>query len=398
MELYSGNGKRMLGKSGSRRPCRGGRRLQRDHRRKKGAGFLVGLFLVTAIAVGGWWLLLEDCGGADRATEPEALTHPLTEIQEQGATQVSAERENQFVLSFAGDCTFGAEHTAWSKAGNFPDVIKENYTYPFSNVRELFAADDFTFVNLECALTDYNVPAEKTYRFRGLPAYGEILTAGSVEGVTLANNHSLDYGTTGLADTREILRQRSIAAGGDQETFLYTTENGLKIGVYTAYHLSWDSIQKGIEALRLQGAEVIVAAFHAGKEGSYTPSDHQQQFFRYAAECGAHIVYNSHPHVLQPIEYYEDSVILYSLGNFCFGGNRNPSDKDTAVIQIQVEREEDGTVKIAGVQAHPYCVSSRKERNDYCPTPYPKGSSGAERVERKLSGTYRSGQAAGTEI
>lgn len=68
-------------------------------------------------------------------------------------------------------------------------------------MKYLFAGDDFTFVNLECALTDADTPADKTYRFRGLPAYGQILTEGSVEGVTLANNHSLDYGTEGLADT-----------------------------------------------------------------------------------------------------------------------------------------------------------------------------------------------------
>ena len=89
------------------------------------------------------------------------------------------------------------------------------------------------------------------------------------------------------------------------------------------------------------------------------------------------------------MESYHEGVIFYSLGNFCFGGNRNPSDKDTAVIQVTVERTEEGTVRLAEVDAIPCSVSSRSDRNDYQPTPYPEGSAGAGRVERKLAGTYR---------
>lgn len=168
----------------------------------------------------------------------------------------------------------------------------------------------------------------------------------------------------------------------------------MKIGVYTAYHFGRPEIKKAIESLQAQGAEVIVAAFHAGVEGSYTPSARQRELFRYAAECGAHIVYNSHPHVLQPIEQWGESVILYSMGNFCFGGNRNPSDKDTAIIQVEVERQADGTIRVCGTTVHPCSVSSRSDRNDYRPTLYSPDSDGALRVERKLAGTYQPPQKA----
>lgn len=397
MPLYSGGGKRL---SGSSAASRGGKRLLPAKRSKR---ILTGS-IVTAItvfaAVGVIWaggFFQAPAAGLpeseERPDDTSASTLPLTQVQ---PSQEDTETlpDNRFLLSFAGDCTLGVEHAAWGNSGSFPDVVGDDYAYPLSGVKELFSQDDFTFVNLECALTNYNVPAEKEYRFRGLPAYGQILTEGSVEAVTLANNHSLDYGKTGLADTKQVLTDLGIAAGADGETFLYTTDRGLTIGVYTAYHFGRPEIKKAIESLQAQGAEVIVTAFHAGVEGSYTPSARQRDLFRYAAECGAHIVYNAHPHVLQPMEQWGESVILYSMGNFCFGGNRNPSDKDTAIIQVEVERQDDGSVQVCGTTVHPCSVSSRSDRNDYRPTLYEQGSNGALRVERKLAGTYQPPQKA----
>ena len=315
---------------------------------------------------------------------------PLTEARPAESEPTGAQREEgHFLLSFAGDCTLGTEHGSWGKSGTFPEVVGENYAYPFAGVQSLFARDDFTFVNLEGTLTSHTVPAEKQFRFRGPTSYGAILTEGSVEAVTLANNHTLDYGKAGLQETRQVLKDLGVAAGGDGETFLYTASRGLKIGVYTAYHFDRPQIRQGIETLQNQGAELIIAAFHSGAEGSYTPTARQKDMFRYAADCGAHIVYNSHPHVLQPVEHYRDSVIFYSLGNFSFGGNRNPSDKDTVVIQVEVERQADGSVVLSQVLTHPCSVSSRMDRNDYQPTLCEADSTQAQRVERKLAGTYR---------
>ncbi len=397
MRLYSGGGKRLSGGGGT---ARGGKRLRPAKRSRR---FLTGtvaaavtvLAIAGAIRAGGFFHAAAPAAPGPDSTSDDASVEIIPLTQAQPVQEESdALPDNRFLLSFAGDCTLGVEHTAWGKSGSFPDVVGENYAYPLSGVKELFSRDDFTFVNLECALTSYTVPAEKEYRFRGLPAYGQILTEGSVEAVTLANNHSLDYGKTGLAETRQVLENLGISAGGDGETFLYTTSRGLKIGVYTAYHFGRPEIKKAIESLQAQGAEVIVAAFHAGVEGSYTPSARQRELFRYAAECGAHIVYNSHPHVLQPMEQWGESVILYSMWNFCFGGNRNPSDKDTAIIQVEVERQDDGTIRVCGTTVHPCSVSSRSDRNDYRPTLYSPDSDGALRVERKLAGTYQPPQKA----
>ena len=329
MRVYSGGGRRVAAGAGQRRPARGGKRLQSAKKRRRAPKILLTAAGVTLVAC---LVLVRGAGLPEKVfgEEPkEQELIPLTEARPAESEPIGAQREEgHFLLSFAGDCTLGTEHGSWGKSGTFPEVVGENYAYPFAGVQSLFAQDDFTFVNLEGALTSHTVPAEKQYRFRGPTAYGAILTEGSVEAVTLANNHTLDYGKTGLQETRQVLKDLGVAAGGDGETFLYTTSQGLKIGVYTAYHFGKPQIRQSIETLQSQGAEIIVAAFHSGAEGSYTPTARQKDMFRYAADCGAHIVYNSHPHVLQPMERYGDSVILYSLGNFSFGGNRNPSDKE----------------------------------------------------------------------
>lgn len=392
MRLYSGGGKRLAGTSGG---SKGGKRLSRGKQSRHGwVAAAMGTIALLAVFGALWtngFFQPAPSGSLTPETKPDtpdAEVIPLTQV-EQTQEETSALPDNHFLLSFAGDCTLGVEHASWGKSGTFPEVVGDDYAYPLSGVKDLFSQDDFTFVNLECALTSYTVPAEKEYRFRGLPAYGQILTEGSVEAVTLANNHSLDYGKTGLSETRQVLDDLDIASGGDGETFLYTTSRGLKVGVYTAYHFGRAEIKKAISTLQKQGAEVIVAAFHAGVESSYVPSDRQRDLFRYAAECGAHIVYNSHPHVLQPMEQWGESVILYSMGNFCFGGNRNPSDKDTAIVQVEVERQEDGTIRVCGTRVHPCSVSSRTDRNDYQPTLLSPDSAAAARVEQKLAGTYQ---------
>ena len=383
MDLYSGGGKRLA-------RGRGGKRL-----RRRGIICLIPAVLLLSCAALTAVILPWRGGAADPPPDPagEILpvqeTVPSSEGEGTDPTPQPDRADGEFLLSFAGDCTLGVEHDSWGNSGTFPAVVGTDYAYPLSGVRDLFTEDDFTFVNLECALTDHTTPAEKEYRFRGPPAYGQILKEGGVDAVSLANNHSLDYGTAGLQETRQVLSDLSIAAGGDKEAFLHTTDRGLKIGVYTAYHIGKAEVRQAIESLRQQGAQVIIAAFHMGTEGSYTPTACQKEISRYSAGCGAQIVYKSHPHVLQPMERWGESVILYSMGNFCFGGNRNPSDKDTAVVQVSVQVQADGAAKLGEVTVIPCSVSSRSDRNDYRPTPCEADGAQAARVRSKLDGTFR---------
>ena len=127
---------------------------------------------------------------------------------------------------------------------------------------------------------------------------------------------------------------------------------------------------------------------HWGIEGSYRPAGTQTALGQAAIDAGADIVYGSHPHVLQPIVEYNGGYIVYSLGNFVFGGNTAPRDRDTAIVQFTVKRAADGTVSVEGWEAIPCSLSSTPVSNDFRPEPYNEGSEEYERTMSKLNGTF----------
>lgn len=348
-------------------------------------------------------LLLSACSGAvppqDDASVPQG---PSTDISDPdipigSPDPVIPEPEAEsFVLSFAGDCTLGNNYDAENASGTFRSVVKDNYAYPFSNVKQYFENDDFTFVNLECALTESDPTEEEMvelsehqFRFRGPASYAKILVEGNVEFASVANNHSKDYGKQGLYDTWDALEAENIHYASFNKTCLATTESGLKIGIIAIFFNFTDaSMRNQIKALKDKGAELIVVSIHWGDEGTYEPNSLQQSLGRRAINNGANIVYGHHSHTLQRIEPYNGGVIYYSLGNFSFGGNRNPSDKDTAVIQQEVLRYTDGSVGLGDLEIIPCRVSTVDNWNDFRPTPYEKDHPGYDRVLSKLEGSF----------
>ena len=244
-------------------------------------------------------------------------------------------------------------------------------------------------VNLEGTFTESKIPVEKRFRFRAPSSYSKILTAGSVEAVNLANNHAFDFGQTGYEDTKKALETEKITYVEDQNIAYYETANGLRIGIYAAqFELDVSKMASSIQSLRSNGAELVIASIHWGIEGSYRPTQKQKDHAHTAIDAGADIVFGHHPHVLQPIETYKNGVIYYSLGNFSFGGNRNPRDKDTAIIQQTVIREPDGTIHLGETKAIPFCISSTSSKNNYQPTPYKETNSKYKRVLSKLDGSF----------
>lgn len=325
-------------------------------------------------------------------TEPTApTTEPPTEPDEtEPSTEPPTEPQSvTYTLSFAGDCTLGTDHDSYGGAGTFVKVVGNNYSYPFQNALPYFEKDDFTLVNLEGVLCSNRTPANKTFQFRGPVEYAKILTAGSVEAVNLANNHTKDYGTSGYNSTLDALKAEKVTYVEDKGTATFTTVSGLKIGLYSGqFEADQADMKKDIKKLRDDGAEIIVASFHWGTEYSYRPSSAQKNLAHAAIDAGADIVVGHHPHVLQPVEKYQKGIIYYSLGNFSFGGNKNPPDKDTAVIQQLIIRDADGTVRLGETKLIPFRVSSVTKNNDYKPTPYEVNSTDYKRTMTKLDGTF----------
>ena len=340
----------------------------------------------------------EDATAAAPAEEPAEAAAEEPAEEPQVATPAPAvsgyliyrEREEEhFLLSFTGDCTLATDAMSYGGAGTFVAVVGDDYAYPFSGMRDIFAEDDFTIVNLECALTERTATNGTIFAFRGPAAYTNILTEGNVDFVSFANNHTFDYGQDGYDDSLAALDASGLPYVTRNSTAMYETESGLKIGVYAAFFtIDEADMAADIAALREAGAELVIASLHWGDEGTYHPTADQEYYGHAAIDAGADIVYGHHPHVLQRIEQYGSGVIYYSLGNFSFGGNTNPRDRDTAVLQQEVIRGTDGSIRLGALTIIPCCVSSTEGVNDFRPTPYAEGSEEYARTLTKLDGTF----------
>lgn len=127
-----------------------------------------------------------------------------------------------------------------------------------------------------------------------------------------------------------------------------------------------DQVKSDIEEVRDQ-ADIVIVSFHWGIETKNYPNDVQLELGRFAIDAGADVVAGHHPHVIQGIDKYKGKYIVYSLGNFCFGGNRNPKDKDTFIFQNQFTFSDGELIDSHGIII-PCSISSRKDVNDYQPT------------------------------
>lgn len=336
-------------------------------------------------------LLLCGCSGESAevmATEP--VTEPTTEPTTAPTTEPTEPPEEHFTITFVGDCTLGADPRVYYADGYFIREIGSDYDYPFRNVAEFFENDDCTIANLESVLADSGYyDEEKLFSFRGPTDYVNILSGSSVEMVTLANNHTFDFGWPGYNSTTATLEEAGIAYAGRDSSVVFTTESGLTIGMYAnLFNFDYNDIEAEIAAMREQGAELIIMAVHWGSEGFYYPHAHQIEQAYKAIDLGVDILYGSHPHVLQPIETYGDGIIYYSLGNFSFGGNQNPPDKDTAILQQEIIRDKDGSIRLGELTIIPASCSSVEDRNNYQPTPYEEGTEEYARVISKLDGSW----------
>ena len=337
-------------------------------------------------------LCLTGCGKSLPEETLPSTEAPLPVMAAEAATTPTETepQEERFLLTFAGDCTLGANPKNTCADVGFPRVVGEDYAYPFQNVVSYFEADDATFVNLEGTLTDVGNPADKTYTFRGSPAYSHILTDNSVEAVTLANNHSFDYGQAGYNSTRTVLEKAGVPYGERDTGVLIELDCGLNVGLYgmVYYKLDVEDMKTEIASLREQGAELVIVAPHWGVEGSYRPTQLQIDVGHAAIDAGADIVWGSHPHVLQPVEEYGDGIIYYSMGNFCFGGNSKPEDFDTVLLQQEVIRSPEGEISLGILKIIPCSISSEKNVNNYQPTPMAADSEEYIRVLSKLDGSF----------
>lgn len=290
-------------------------------------------------------------------------------------------------ISAAGDTTLG-NYFEQDYSYSFRQMYdqQEDKGYFLQNVYDIFSADDMTIVNLEGMLTtSENLQPDRTYNIKGDPEYAQILTLGSVEAVSMENNHRLDYGEEATYDTVAALENEGITYAYANTVGIYETQ-GVRIGFVSVNEASWGAsvektLENGISKLKEEKVDLILACCHWGTEREFYPEEYQRELGHKCIDWGADLVLGHHPHVLQGIEEYQGKYIVHSLANFCFGANRNPADKDTMIFQqtftfVEGEKQEDTEIRVI-----PCLVSSIKTRNDYCPTPA-EGEDATRIIER----------------
>ncbi len=288
-------------------------------------------------------------------------------------------------ITATGDCTLGND-TKMESPTCFNSTYRQNGPdYFFDNVRDIFERDDLTIINLEGAMTTEGskIP-NKDWHFRSDPSYLEILTGSSVEAVSFANNHCRDYGEVGYLDTMKHLEEAGILYSSEELTCV-TDINGIPVGmisIQAAYRTGdtvkdkeyydtqflMDLTDQCIADVKKKGAKLILVNFHWGVETKYTPSTQQKELGHHAIDAGANLVIGHHPHRIQPVEYYNGCYILYSLGNFCFGGNSNPKDKDTFIWRQYFTFLDGHLQQESPAILVPCSISSTSARNDFKPT------------------------------
>ncbi len=306
------------------------------------------------------------------------------------ACKVTITKDLSITISAAGDCTLSSDIK--QPAGvNFFSVYKKQKedSYFFKNVKSIFEKDDLTIVNFEGTLSGRGKRADKQWAFRGKPSFIQILKEGSVEAVAFANNHTRDYGTVSYNDTIDSFKKAGIAYSTYGKSAVYEVK-GVKVGMISIQEVENQSnseltLRKELKAMKEKKPDLLIVSFHWGIERTSKITASQSKLGRIAIdEGGADLVLGHHPHVLQPVEKYKDAYIVYSLGNFCFGGNTNPPDKDTMIYQQTFTFHNDKLVPEDNVKIIPCSISSSSKINNYQPTP----STGSERkrILKKING------------
>lgn len=347
---------------------------------------LAALILAAVVAVRFWPAAVDALAAPPTPTAALSPSTPPTAKPTATPVPTPEPTPEYFTISMVGDCTLSSSQYY----PHFESVMDGDYAHPFSGTAQYFNDDYLSIGNLECSFSDNPLTASSTFHFLAPTAHTKILTLGGMDFMTLSNNHTLDFGEDGLKDSEKALDEAGIKWAAPDGSCVFKTGDGISVGLYAAKWIcTQDEITAGVSALAARDdVDLVICLMHWGLEGSYRVTEGQTLLGQAAIDAGADIVYGSHPHVLQRIDEYNGGYIVNSLGNFSFGGNTNPRDRDTAIVQFTVKRDTDGSVTVNGYKAIPCCLSSTAGINDYRPVPYDEGTEEYDRAMSKLLGTF----------
>jgi poly-gamma-glutamate capsule biosynthesis protein CapA/YwtB (metallophosphatase superfamily) len=291
-------------------------------------------------------------------------------------------------VDFAGDIHFEDRTLA---------LLNANPATALGPISTELSGADLSIVNLETSVTTRGTPQPKEFHFRAPPAAYQALKAAGVDVVTVANNHSLDYGRAGLSDTLSYAKQAGmpVIGAGDNATQAYApyiaTVKGVRIA-FLAFSqvteladewLATDSrsgiaeafdTQRAVAAVKAarQQADIVIVYPHWGQEGNDCPIDVQRDFARAMADAGAAAVVGTHAHLLLGDGYLGKTYVDYGLGNFLWWRDDSYSN-DTGVLRLTFT----GTA-LSGAELRPAVISRQTGQ------PIPATGADATRVTQKV--------------
>lgn len=242
---------------------------------------------------------------------------------------------HEIVLSFVGDCMPSTLNGASYEGTLNYELANREPEWFLHYVEEYFFDDDWTVANCETVLTDRDLPkAAKdhtpAYWYRGPSANAKIFRTSGIDAVSVCNNHSEDYGAEGYADTKKALLANGVAVG-EKNSPLYFERYGFRIAVICSFFNNDRQANDTVEQIKnlkeADTADYIIVFFHGGTMYLHQPEEWKKDGAHRMVDAGADLVLGAHPHVLQPIECYHGKQIVYSLGNFFFGGARNSENR-----------------------------------------------------------------------
>ena len=332
-----------------------------------------------------------DVGTPEQSSEGTEVAAPEEAQPEQAAEPEEPAPTGPVTITItaAGDCTFGGEVGSKSYRRFTQYMDEYGADYFFQNVRQIFEADDLTIVNLEGPLTTAEKTSKHGYIFKGDPSYVTLLTGSSVELCNLANNHILDYGNTGISDTANTLDAFGVGYCGFTQAYNAVIK-GVRVTAlgFTKWDHTEEQIVQAVAEAR-KNCDLLIVNMHWGWESQHEHVPAQTSVGRAAIDAGADLVIGTHPHVYQGIEKYKGRYIVYSLGNFCFAGNANPTDKRCLIFQQSfgftpgMGMAQAGFTDL-GINIIPASISSVREENNFQPTVMP-AEEGAELLKAVAS-------------
>lgn len=270
-------------------------------------------------------------------------------------------------FTFLGDCILSS-NAGDIRENTFMDYAEEKLpSYFFEKAVPYYNDSDFVIANNEYVLSDRELAKSSkdgvAYWFKSPSSFTSILKAGRIDIVSLANNHTNDYGKEGYADTKASLEDADIL-WGDIENPVYVKKNGITFGIICTKMFNADYkpiISPVIDEVK-ENSDIQILMFHGGTEKQHEPDEWLQDMCHDFVDMGVDLIVGSHPHVLRPMEEYKGVDIIYSLGNFCYGANRLPENR-TVIFTETFSFDEDGNYLGQDENFIPFYVHSGSTNN-----------------------------------